>query len=157
MTATYPAAKDDPAVPMGAIYAEYPPMSRVVFPSGCEGWLVTRYEDVRKVFSDTRFSRDLLGPGAPCMIEPGDFSTGEHSILNMDPPDHTRLRKLSAQAFTVRRIAALRPRIEELAASLLRSRRFSTRRTRSRRPGATEPTTWRHSSPSNGRVRAKTC
>ncbi|WP_073847690.1 cytochrome P450 [Amycolatopsis sp. CB00013] len=121
MTAIYPAAKDDPATPMGAIYAEYPPMSRVVFPSGCEGWLVTRYEDVRLIFSDTRFSRNLLAPGAPCLIEPGDFSTGEHSILNMDPPDHTRLRKLTAQAFTVRRIAGLRPRIQEIADTLLRA------------------------------------
>lgn len=121
MTATYPAAKDDPATPMGAIYAEYPPMSRVVFPSGCEGWLVTRYEDVRLIFSDTRFSRNLLAPGAPCLIEPGDFSTGEHSILNMDPPDHTRLRKLTAQAFTVRRIAGLRPRIQQIADTLLRA------------------------------------
>jgi len=121
MTATYPAAKDDPATPMGAIYAEYPPMSRVVFPSGCEGWLVTRYEDVRLIFSDTRFSRNLLAPGAPCLIEPGDFSTGEHSILNMDPPDHTRLRKLTAQAFSVRRIAGLRPRIQEIADTLLRA------------------------------------
>ncbi|WP_037303395.1 cytochrome P450 [Amycolatopsis orientalis] len=121
MTATYPAAKDDPATPMGEIYAEYPPMSKVVFPSGCEGWLVTRYDDVRLVFSDTRFSRNLLAPGAPCLIEPGDFSTGDHSILNMDPPDHTRLRKLSAQAFTVRRIAALRPRIQEIADDLLRA------------------------------------
>ncbi|KZB80076.1 cytochrome P450 [Amycolatopsis regifaucium] len=121
MTATYPAAKDDPATPMGAIYADHPPMSKVVFPSGCEGWLVTRYEDVRLIFSDKRFSRNLLGPGAPCLIEPGDFSTGEHSILNMDPPDHTRLRKLSAQAFTVRRIAALRPRIQEIADGLLRA------------------------------------
>ncbi|MFI9450412.1 cytochrome P450 [Amycolatopsis sp. NPDC052450] len=120
MTATYPAAKDDAATPMGAVYAEYPPMSRVVFPSGCEGWLVTRYEDVRLIFSDTRFSRNLLAPDAPCLIEPGDFSTGEHSILNMDPPDHTRLRKLTAQAFTVRRIAALRPRIQEIADTLLR-------------------------------------
>ncbi|MFE6614697.1 cytochrome P450 [Amycolatopsis sp. NPDC057786] len=121
MTATYPAAKDDPATPMGAIYADHPPMSRVVFPSGCEGWLVTRYEDVRLIFSDTRFSRNLLAPGAPCLIEPGDFSTGEHSILNMDPPDHTRLRKLTAQAFTVRRIAGLRPRIQEIADTLLRA------------------------------------
>ncbi|RSN28552.1 cytochrome P450 [Amycolatopsis sp. WAC 01416] len=120
MTATYPAAKDVPATPMGAVYAEYPPMSRVVFPSGCEGWLVTRYEDVRLIFSDTRFSRNLLAPDAPCLVEPGDFSTGEHSILNMDPPDHTRLRKLTAQAFTVRRIAALRPRIQEIADTLLR-------------------------------------
>ncbi|AUI56892.1 cytochrome P450 [Amycolatopsis sp. BJA-103] len=123
MTATYPAAKNHAATPMGEIYAEYPPMSRVVFPSGCEGWLVTRYEDVRLIFSDTRFSRNLLAPGAPCLIEPGDFSTGDHSILNMDPPDHTRLRKLSAPAFTVRRIAGLRPRIQEIADGLLRAMR----------------------------------
>src|SRR5947208_2947968 len=69
--------------------------------------------------SDRRFSRNLLYPGATCLIDPGDFSTGEHSILNMDPPDHTRLRRLSAQAFTVRRIAALRPRIQEIADELL--------------------------------------
>ncbi|MEU4248169.1 cytochrome P450 [Amycolatopsis sp. NPDC026612] len=121
MTAAYPAAKDHPAVPLGALYAGHPPMSRIAFPSGHEGWLVTRYDDVRTVFSDPRFSRHLLYPGAPCVIEPGDFSTGEHSILNMDPPDHTRLRRLSAQAFTVRRIAALRPRIQELADELLRA------------------------------------
>ncbi|WIX88114.1 hypothetical protein QRY02_44530 [Amycolatopsis sp. DG1A-15b] len=80
---------------------------------------MTRYDDVRTVFCDSRFSRNLLYPGAPCLIEPGDFSTGEHSILNMDPPGHTRLRRLSAQAFTVRRIAALRPRIQEIADGLL--------------------------------------
>ncbi|GHG45689.1 cytochrome P450 [Amycolatopsis bullii] len=119
MTAAYPAEKDHPAVPMGAIYAGHPPVSRIAFPSGHEGWLVTRYDDVRTVFSDPRFSRNLLYPGAPCLIEPGDFSTGEHSILNMDPPDHTRLRRLSAQAFTVRRIAALRPRIQQIADELL--------------------------------------
>jgi cytochrome P450 len=118
MTAAYPAEKDHPAVPMGAVYAGHPPMSRIRFPSGHEGWLVTRYDDVRTVFADPRFSRNLLHPGAPCLIEPGDFSTGEHSILNLDPPDHTRLRRLAAQAFTVRRIAALRPRIQEIADGL---------------------------------------
>jgi cytochrome P450 len=120
MTAVYPAEKDHPAVPMGAVYAGHPPMSRVAFPSGHEGWLVTRYDDVRTVLADPRFSRNLLYPGAPCLIEPGDFSTGEHSILNLDPPDHTRLRRLSAQAFTVRRIAALRPRVQEIADDLVR-------------------------------------
>ncbi|MEV6878578.1 cytochrome P450 [Amycolatopsis sp. NPDC051128] len=118
MTAAYPAEKDHPAVPMGAVYAGHPPVSRIAFPSGHEGWLVTRYDDVRTVFADPRFSRALLYPGAPCLIEPGDFSTGEDSILNLDPPGHTRLRRLSAQAFTVRRIAALRPRIQELADGL---------------------------------------
>jgi cytochrome P450 len=53
------------------------------------------------------------------MIEPGDFSTGERSILNLDPPDHTRLRRLTAQAFTARRIEGLRPFIQRITDELL--------------------------------------
>jgi cytochrome P450 len=88
-------------------------------PSGHEAWLVSRYDDVRTVLSDQRFSRYLFYPGAPCMIEPGDFSTGERSILNLDPPDHTRLRRLAAKAFTPRRMEGMRGRIEEITAGLL--------------------------------------
>ena len=40
-------------------------------------------------------------------------------MLNLDPPDHTRLRRLVQKAFTPRRVAALRPRVEEIAAALL--------------------------------------
>jgi cytochrome P450 len=118
----YPAPKDDPATPTGLQYADvrrFEPVSRVTFPSGSTGWLVTRYADVRMVLSDQRFSRNLLYPGAPCMIEPGDFSTGEQSILNLDPPDHTRLRRLTAKAFTARRIDSLRPRIQAITDELL--------------------------------------
>jgi cytochrome P450 len=104
------------------IYAELratEPVSRVVLPSGHEAWLVSRYDDVRTVLSDQRFSRYLLYPGAPCLIEPGDFSTGERSILNLDPPDHTRLRRLAAKAFTARRVEGMRGRIEQITAGLL--------------------------------------
>jgi cytochrome P450 len=90
-----------------------------VLPSGHEAWLVSRYDDVRTVLADQRFSRYLLYPGAPCLIEPGDFSTGERSILNLDPPDHTRIRRLVSKAFTPRRIEGLRGRIEEITAGLL--------------------------------------
>ena len=41
------------------------------------------------------------------------------TILDTDPPDHTRLRRLVSRAFTVRRIAALRPRVEAITAELL--------------------------------------
>jgi cytochrome P450 len=118
----YPLPKPDPAVPTGALYAEHraaTPIYRTVLPSGSEAWAVTRLDDVRAVLSDQRFSRNLLYPGAPCMIQPGDFSTGERSILNLDPPDHTRLRRLVAKAFTARRIEALRGRIEQITAGLL--------------------------------------
>jgi cytochrome P450 len=119
MVSPFPAVKTDPAIPSGQLYRESEPIFRVRFPSGCEGWLVTRYEDTRMVLSDPRFSRALLYDGAPCMIQPGDFATGERSILNLDPPDHTRLRRLAAQAFTARKIAALRPMIERLTGDLL--------------------------------------
>src|SRR5262245_26078880 len=118
----YPLPKQDPATPTGVMYAGQratTPIYRTVLPSGSEAWVVTRFDDVRAVLSDPRFSRNLLYPGAPCMIQPGDFSTGERSILNLDPPDHTRLRRLVAKAFTARRIEALRPRIEQVTAELL--------------------------------------
>jgi cytochrome P450 len=118
----YPLPKDDPATPTGIACAELRatrPVSRVVLPSGHQAWLVSRYDDVRTVLSDQRFSRYLFYPGAPCMIQPGDFSTGERSILNLDPPDHTRLRRLSAKAFTARRIEGMRGRIAEITAGLL--------------------------------------
>jgi cytochrome P450 len=118
----YPAPKDDPATPTGMIYTERratEPMSRAVMPSGHETWVVSRYDDVRTVLSDQRFSRYLLYPGAPCLIEPGDFSTGERSILNLDPPDHTRIRRLVSKAFTPRQIEGLRGRIEQITADLL--------------------------------------
>jgi cytochrome P450 len=65
--------------------------------------LVTRYDDARQVLADTRFSRNLFHDGAP--YQPGDFSTGPRSILNLDPPDHTRVRRLVATAFTARWIS----------------------------------------------------
>lgn len=119
---SYPLRKANPATPNGIAYAELPatgPVLRATMPSGHRAWLMTRYDDARFVLSDPRFSRYLLYPGAPCMIQPGDFSTGERSILNLDPPDHTRLRRLAAKAFTARRIEALRGRVEEITAGLL--------------------------------------
>ena len=118
----YPAPKSDPTTPTGVVYTELratEPVSRVVMPSGDEAWLVSRYDDVRTVLSDPRFSRSLFYPGAPCIIEPGDFSTGERSILNLDPPDHTRLRRLAAKAFTARRVEGMRGRIEQITVGLL--------------------------------------
>ena len=118
----YPPPKPHPSVPNGPLYAELrraAPVARTVLPSGHEAWLVTRYDDVRRVLSDARFSRNLLYEGAPCVIQPGDFSTGERSVLNLDPPDHTRLRRLIAKAFTARRIEGCRGRIEAITADLL--------------------------------------
>src|SRR5690349_15544230 len=81
------------------------PLARIAVPFGGEAWLATRYDDVRTVLSDRRFSRAaVVGKDVPRVtpvIERG-------SILSMDPPEHTRLRRLTASAFTARRIEALR-------------------------------------------------
>ena len=94
------------------------PLSRVVLPHGGEAWLATRFADARTVLGDPRFSRAAtVGTDVP-RVRP-EIDSNAASILNMDPPDHTRLRRLVAKAFTARRIEALRPRATELTAYLL--------------------------------------
>lgn len=93
------------------------PISQVVLPTGDSAWLVTRYADIRQMLADQRFSRAAAErPGAPRV---GYTSPGPRTILGMDPPDHTRLRKLVANAFTPRRVEALRESTEKLAAGLM--------------------------------------
>jgi nocardicin N-oxygenase len=94
------------------------PLSRVVLPHGGEAWLATRFADARTVLADPRFSRAAtVGADVP-RVRP-EIDHNPASILNMDPPDHTRLRRLVATAFTARRVEQLRPRATELTAELL--------------------------------------
>lgn len=93
------------------------PVARVRFPTGDLGWFVTRYDDVRNVLMDPRFSRAAAAlPDAPRMRPmPADATT----ILAMDPPEHTRLHKLVVRAFSARRVDSLRPRVAALTTALL--------------------------------------
>jgi cytochrome P450 len=83
-------------------------------------WLITRYEDVRSALADPRLAKDWMRHMAPeeWTPDPVDAFLNRH-MLNLDPPDHTRLRRLVVKAFTPRRIAGLRPRIEAITAGLL--------------------------------------
>lgn len=100
------------------------PAQRVVTEDGMAVWLITRYEQARFALSDPRFSKDFTKAGTlleeklPPGADKREFALASH-MLNMDPPDHTRLRKLVVKAFTARRIENLRPRIEEITARLL--------------------------------------
>jgi cytochrome P450 len=98
---------------------EESPVTSVITPEGQRAWLITRYEDVRSALADARLAKDwrkLRGPGfAP---DPTVGFLMAH-MLNADPPDHTRLRRLVQKAFTPGRVAGLRPRIEAITASLL--------------------------------------
>ncbi|SFT33321.1 Cytochrome P450 [Actinopolyspora lacussalsi subsp. righensis] len=92
------------------------PVSRVAL-SGVPVWLVTRNEDVRFVLTDNRFSlAHSIDEGVPRL---GTFAPQPGSLLASDPPEHTRLRKLAAKAFTVRRIEQLRPYVRRTSEELL--------------------------------------
>ncbi|QRP44199.1 cytochrome P450 [Amycolatopsis sp. FDAARGOS 1241] len=95
-------------------------------PRGTPSYLVTGYEVARSLLSDPRLSKDNRGAYDLMAKKVGPENInrnfgqllGAH-MLNTDPPDHTRLRKLVNKAFTSRAIAGLRPRIEEIATELL--------------------------------------
>ncbi|WP_020638162.1 cytochrome P450 [Amycolatopsis balhimycina] len=93
-----------------------PGMIRIKLPYGEPAWLAVRYDDVRLVVGDRRFSRAMAVEADVPRMGPVKLDAG---IIVKDPPDHTRLRKLVAKAFTVRRVAHLRPRIRELAEELV--------------------------------------
>jgi cytochrome P450 len=92
------------------------PVARVTFPNGSTGWLVTKYADVRQVLIDPRFSR---AKAASAGTNSGLGMVAADSILGMDPPEHTRLRRLVAGAFTARRVEELRPTVTALVDELL--------------------------------------
>ncbi|MFF9897719.1 cytochrome P450 [Streptomyces longispororuber] len=95
------------------------PLAPVVLPSGDEVLLATKYDDVKDVHADTRFTRNLRYPGAPRMLAGRDIPDDPHALVNMDPPEHTRLRRIVQSAFTPRRAEEWRPHIQDLADRLL--------------------------------------
>ena len=110
----------DPFGVLGGV-REQAPVREVDLPEGGTTWLVTRYADARSVMADPRFVKDFrntLPPEQRAHV-PGIPSPGGEMMLLNDPPVHTRLRKLVVKAFTVRRVAALRPRIETMASALV--------------------------------------
>ena len=120
-----------PAEQLGADYFQDPlayfsrmreeaPVTPVLLPRGERVWLVTRYADVRAALADPRLHKDWAGKLTPPDWV-ADEVTGYLSVhlLNADPPDHTRLRKLVSKAFTARRVAGLRPRVAAITAALL--------------------------------------
>ncbi|MFI6097521.1 cytochrome P450 [Lentzea sp. NPDC051213] len=119
MAPTYPFSETDGLVldPAYERLRRDEPVTRVTYPYGGEGWLVTSYEETKFVLGDARFSRsrtiDLDAPRMQPLIPPGG------SILTHDGEDHARMRRLVSKAFTVRRIEQLRPRAQEITDDLL--------------------------------------
>ncbi|WP_158891697.1 cytochrome P450 [Amycolatopsis anabasis] len=116
-----PGCPFDPPAELARIRAEQP-ISRLSYPDGHQGWLVTSRELARAVLADSRFSArtELMHMPFP------DLAMGEEAppaapgaFTDMDPPEHTRYRPLLTGQFTVRRMRQLTEHIEQLTAERL--------------------------------------
>lgn len=107
----------DPVAEIARLRAEEP-VTRLRLPSEVSVWFVTRYADARQVLGDTTFSNAatppwllrlpmVKGSGTAAPHEPGSF-------IGFDPPEHTRFRRILTGQFTVKRMNALRPRVEQI-------------------------------------------
>ncbi|WP_308364510.1 cytochrome P450 [Streptomyces sp. ISL-86] len=111
--------------PAYAWLREHSPVHRTKLPSGVEAWLVTRYADARQALADQRLSKNPAHHAEPAHAKGKTGIPGERKaelmthLLNIDPPDHTRLRRLVSKAFTPRRVAEFTPRVQELTDHLI--------------------------------------
>jgi cytochrome P450 len=111
--------------PAYAWLRENSPVQRTTLPSGVEAWLVTRYADARQALADGRLSKNPVHHSEGARAKGKVGIPGERNadlmthLLNIDPPDHTRLRRLVSKAFTPRRVAAFAPRVKELTDQLI--------------------------------------
>jgi cytochrome P450 len=109
---------DDPYAQYQAVREQDP-----VHLSPIGAWALFRYEDVHRVLRDPRLSvEERHAKNMPEPVLPPDLQElavtreprGNHTMLNLDPPDHHRLRRLVAKVFTPRMIEALTPRVQQL-------------------------------------------
>jgi cytochrome P450 len=116
-----PAIRDDPFGHFAEARTRCP-VQRVRLADGHPAWVVLGYDAARHALNDPRISKDMLA----ALQDNGDVVAGglpgpefSRHMLNVDPPDHTRLRRLVSRAFVPGRIAALEPAIRGIASNLL--------------------------------------
>src|ERR671912_2389274 len=117
--------KADP-FPQLAVLRASEPVYRTTLPDKVRTpvWLVTRYEDVNALLKDERFPKNRRSALTPEQLRrlpwvPPMFRPLERNMLDLDPPDHTRLRALVHKAFTPRLVERMRGRVQSLADELL--------------------------------------
>src|SRR3989442_317514 len=96
----------------------------VPMPTKQRAWLITRYSDVQDVLKDARFAKNPRNAMSPEQMKkmpwiPSMFKPLEQNMLDLDSPDHTRLRALVHKAFTPRLIEQMRDQIQVLTNELL--------------------------------------
>jgi cytochrome P450 len=116
-----PAIRDDPFGHFAEARTRCP-VQKARLADGHPAWVVLGYDAARRALNDPRISKDMLA----ALQEAGDVVAEglpgpafSRHMLNVDPPDHTRLRRLVSRAFVPGRIAALEPAIRTIASRLL--------------------------------------
>lgn len=97
------------------------PVHRITLPTGELAWLITGYAEVRQALHDPRLVKSDLALASlgRDLLPPEVFAAISHSMLNSNPPEHTRLRRLVTAGFTRRRVELLAPRIQQITDELL--------------------------------------
>lgn len=116
-----PAVRDDP-FPLFAEVRATATVHRVRLADGHDACVVLGYDEARQALNDARLSKDMLAAldGHPDVVAAGlPGPAFSRHMLNVDPPDHTRLRRLVARAFLPGRVAALEPAVTAIANHLL--------------------------------------
>jgi cytochrome P450 len=109
----------DPAPALGDLQAKGP-FVRVRLWDDSTAWLVTRHAEARALLADPRVSADPYRPGYPFQSQGlRDITDESQTFLNMDDPEHARLRRMVAGTFTVRRIEGLRPAVHKIVDNLV--------------------------------------
>lgn len=95
----------------------YGPLTRVRSWGGSTPWAVTGHAEQKALLSDARLSVEFTQPGFPSPVDPTHVHAGstDLSFVGMDDPEHTRLRRMISGTFTIKRIEAMRPRVQEMA------------------------------------------
>jgi cytochrome P450/ferredoxin len=98
------------------------PVSKVTMPDGTQAWLLTRYDDVKAVLGDNRFSTDPAKDGYP-FISPSRASLLKYekpaTLIRLDPPEHTKHRRMLTKEFMITQVEAMRPFIQETVDTLI--------------------------------------
>ncbi|GAB2803248.1 cytochrome P450 [Actinoallomurus bryophytorum] len=109
----------DPPPELSRIRAECP-VSRVRLWDGSHPWLVTGYDDQRAVLADHRFSADVTRPGYPHVTAASAARRKRsRAFISMDEPEHGMYRKMLTGTFMIKRVEALRPRIQRIVDDLI--------------------------------------
>ncbi len=113
--------RDDP-YPLFAEARARGAVHRVTLPDGHEAWLIVGHDEARAMLNDPRLSKDMhaaLARGTDVVAEGLPGPELARHMLVVDPPDHTRLRRLVSAAFSVRRVEQMRGHIQTTVDGLL--------------------------------------